>query len=193
MAYDTPPMHPPQTTNLLPAAAPLIARLPIGEKVQSTHTCTLNLRITCPQLKQPTSFPAWCHNPSSQLSLCATPYARLPSPNSTAPSYSYRGHTIMCGHKCTRTGLWMMPLTNIANNKATDPVPTTKPISTFAANVDATSSATKYACYIHQCLCSPPSVTFLMALNCSEELPTIPGLTLSLIKQHLPRLIATNK
>ena len=30
-------------TNIVPATVPLIARLPNGDKVQSTHTCTLDL------------------------------------------------------------------------------------------------------------------------------------------------------
>jgi hypothetical protein len=106
----------------------------------------------------------------------------------------YRGRTIVCGHKCTKTGLWMVPLKG-SNAQATNPPagssehthPTAEPTFAIAANVDATSSAAKYARYIHQCLCSPPSATFL------EELITIPGLTPTLIKNHLPRSTATNK
>jgi len=66
---------------------------------------------------------------------------------------------------------------------------------TIAANIDATSSAAEYACYIHhhQCICSPPSATLLGALTRSEELITIPDLTPTLIKNHLPRSTATNK
>ncbi len=71
--------------------------------------------------------------------------------------------------------------------------PATSPTSTIAANVDATSSAAKYARYIHQCLCSPPTPTLLRALKCSKELATIPGLTPQLIKSHLPRSTATDK
>jgi hypothetical protein len=32
-------------TNIIPATVPLIARLPNGDKVQSTHTCTLDLPV----------------------------------------------------------------------------------------------------------------------------------------------------
>jgi hypothetical protein len=63
----------------------------------------------------------------------------------------------------------------------------------IAANVDATSSAAEYARYIHQCICSPPSATLLGALARSEKLITIPGLTLTLIKNHLPCSTATDK
>jgi hypothetical protein len=40
---------------------------------------------------------------------------------------------------------------------------------------------------------SPPTSTLLWALDLSEELATIPGLTTTLIKNHLPRSTATNK
>jgi hypothetical protein len=63
----------------------------------------------------------------------------------------------------------------------------------MAANVDATSSAAKYACCVHQLLCLPPAATLLLALNKSTELKTIPGLTLLLICSHLPKSTATNK
>jgi hypothetical protein len=87
----------------------------------------------------------------------------------------YRGRTIICGHKCTNTGLWMVPL-KCSDAQATAPPavsnkhthPTAKPTMVIAANVDATSSAAKYARYIHQCICSPPSATLLGALTRSE-------------------------
>jgi hypothetical protein len=63
----------------------------------------------------------------------------------------------------------------------------------MAANVDATSSAAKYAHYIHQLLCLPPAATLLLALDKSTELKTIPGLTSLLICSHLPKSTATNK
>jgi hypothetical protein len=69
----------------------------------------------------------------------------------------------------------------------------TSSTATVAANIDATSSAAKYARYIHQNMCSPPASTLLQALDLSEELATIPGLTTALIKNHLPGSTATNK
>jgi hypothetical protein len=62
-----------------------------------------------------------------------------------------------------------------------------------AANIDATSSTTKYAHYIHQIICSPPASTLLGVLDLSEELATIPSLTTTLIKNHLPHSTATYK
>jgi hypothetical protein len=67
------------------------------------------------------------------------------------------------------------------------------PTITLAANVDTTSSAAKYARYVHQLLCSPLAAALLHALATSTELTTIPGLTPALIWSHLPRSMATAK
>jgi hypothetical protein len=112
---------------------------------------------------------------------------------------SYRGRTIICGNKCTRMGLWMIPFTN-PGVQATSPSATTthaplriSSTAAVTANIDAMSSTAKYARYIHQIMCSPLASTLLWALDLSEELATIPGLTTTLIKNHLPRSTATNK
>jgi hypothetical protein len=93
----------------------------------------------------------------------------------------------------------MVPLKETDAQAANPPIssapttPTATPTFAIAANVDALSSTAKYARYIDQCMCSPPSATLLGALDRSEELPTIPGLTPALIKNHLPCSTATNK
>jgi hypothetical protein len=105
---------------------------------------------------------------------------------------THRGKIILWGSKCTRIGLWMIllcptpPLT--ARNNPANPLPTV-----IAANMDATSSAGKYAHCIHQALCSNPATTLIQALKHSRELATIPGFTAHLINTHLPYSIATNK
>jgi hypothetical protein len=94
----------------------------------------------------------------------------------------------------------MVPLTRNAGNQAASLSATTNHAPLFtpstaalATNVDATSSAAKYARYIHQIMCSLPASTLLRALDLSEELATILGLTTALIKNHLPRSTATDK
>jgi hypothetical protein len=112
---------------------------------------------------------------------------------------AYHGCTIICGHKCTSTGLLMVPLKETNTQAANPPIssapttPTATPTFAIAASVDATLSAAKYARYIHQCMCSLPSATLLGALDRSEELATIPGLMPALIKNHLPQSTATNR
>jgi hypothetical protein len=104
---------------------------------------------------------------------------------------SYHSRTIICGNKCTHTGLWMVHLAKNTSNQAASPSATSTTV--LAAKVDATSSATKYARYIHQIMCSPPASTLLWVLDLSEEFATIPGLTTVLIKNHLPRSTTTDK
>jgi hypothetical protein len=83
----------------------------------------------------------------------------------------------------------MIPL-----SKDTSPPPANfQPTIAMAANVVATSSAAKYACYVHQLLCSLPAATLLLALDKSTKLQTNLGLTLPLICSHLPKSTATNK
>jgi hypothetical protein len=113
---------------------------------------------------------------------------------------SYYGHTIVCGSKCTRTGLLMVPLTKNVRDQATIPLATTnhapllKPsTAAVAANNDTTSSAAEYARYIHQIMCYFPASTLLRALDLSKELATIPRLTTTLIKNHLSHSTATKK
>jgi hypothetical protein len=67
----------------------------------------------------------------------------------------YHGLTIVCNHKGTRTGLWMIPLTPWSPTAPTALSAINPPSIAMAANVNATSSATKYAQYVHQLLCSP--------------------------------------
>jgi hypothetical protein len=83
----------------------------------------------------------------------------------------------------------MIPLTEDAKAPPADFHPTVA----MAANIDATSSTAEYARYIHQTLCSPTAATLLLALTRSTELKTIPGLTTTLIHNHLPKSTATDK
>jgi hypothetical protein len=102
----------------------------------------------------------------------------------------YCSQTIVCSHKCTRMGLWMIPLTPWSPTAPTALSTINPPFVAMAANVNATSSSAKYAHYVHQLLCSPPVATLLhtYALTTSTKLNTIPGLTLELIHSHLSRM-----
>ncbi len=175
-------------TNIVPTTKPIITSLPKGKRVHSTHTCTINIPLSPPCAHAAHIIPGLTlHSLLSIVSLCnAGCTLHLIKIGCTI---IYCGRTIVCGHKCTRTGLWMIPL-----SKDTNPLPTDfQPTITMAANIDATSSATEYARYVHQLLCSPPATTLLLALNKSTKLKTIPGLTSLLIHSHLPKSTATNK
>jgi hypothetical protein len=94
-------------------------------------------------------------------------------------TFIYCRKIILCGSKCTRTGLWMIPLCPTLPS-TTSINPAIPPPTVIAANMEATSSAGEYARYIHQALCSPPATALIQALKQSRELATIPGL-----KAHL--------
>ena len=142
-------------TNMHPTSKPIISRLPNGKRVHSTHMCTLNI----------TALPASAH-----------PRPGFPLPNLRRHPMQCRQcrlhqdwmhnhvsrQVILCSSKCTRTGLWIIPLSRTpplsANKNLANLLPTV-----IAANVDATSSAGEYARYIHQDLCSPPATTLIQA------------------------------
>jgi hypothetical protein len=176
---------------------PLIAHLYNGDKVHSTHTCTLDLSNLPAGARAAHIIPGLAsHSLLSVVTMCnagcTVTFTKI------SCTIAYRGRTIVCGHKCTRTGLWMVPLSK-SKSQATSPSdsniipPATMPTTTMAANVDATSSTAKYARYTHQLLCSPPTSTLLRALEQSTELTTTPSLTSTLIHSHLPHSTATDK
>ena len=120
---------------------------------------------------------------------------------------SYHGRVVLCANKCTRTGLWMIPLAattppTTPTNAPTDTLLASMRTSThqgltlpvvITANVEATSTAAEYARFVHQALCSPPATLLLRALERSKELATIPGFMSRLVGTHLPRSTATDK
>jgi hypothetical protein len=175
--------------DIQPTRHPIIARLPNGKRLQSTHTCTLDLPSLPKSARAAHIIPCLAsHSLLSAVTLCnagcTVNFTKIDC------TITYRGRTIIFGHKCTRTGLWLIPL----SEGAPPPVPKLHPQPAhFVANVSATSSAAEYARYIHQTLCSPPAATLLQALQQSSELRTIPNLTLALIRNHLPQSTVTDK
>jgi hypothetical protein len=178
-------------TNILPNAMPIIAHLPNGNQVHSTHTCMLDIPSLPPGARAAHIIPGL----ALQLLLsvvtmcnagCTITFSKI------GCTIVYRGRTIVCSHKCTRTGLWMIPLAE--NTTPLTTMPTTSPISIeLATNVNATFLAAEYARCVHQLLCSPPAATLLLALDKSTKLQTNPGLMPALIRPHLPRSNATDK
>jgi hypothetical protein len=171
-------------TNILPTAMPFIACLPNCNRVHSTHTCTLDIPLLPPSARAAHIIPGLAsHLLLSVVTMCNAGCTIILS--KIGCTIIYRSRTIVCGHKCTRTGLWMIPLAE--NTTPPTTMPTTSPISIeLATNIDATSSAAEYGRYVHQILCSPPAATLLLALDKSTKLQTIPGLMPALICSHLP-------
>jgi len=165
-------------TNIQPTQKPIVACLPNGDQVRSTHTGTLDLPGLPAMAHLAHIIPGLAsHSLISVVTLCNAGCDVLFT--KIECTITHRGRTIMHGNKCTRTGLWMIPLHAA--------------IPAMAANIAATSSAGDHACYIHQALCSPTTPSLLSALTRSSELATIPGVTPQLILHHLPPSMATDK
>jgi hypothetical protein len=155
-------------TNILPTAMPIIACLPNGNRVHSTHACMLGIPLLPPGAHGAHIIPGLAsHSLLSVITMCnvgcTVTFSKI------GCTIMYCSRMIVCGHKCTHMGLWMIPLAE--NTTPPTATPTTSPISIeLAANVDATSLAAEYARYVHQLLCSPPAATLLLALDKSTEL-----------------------
>ncbi len=178
-------------TNMRPTSKFIIAQLPNGKRIHSMHTCTLGIPALPASVQYAHIIPGLAsYSLISIVTLCNTGcnvvFTKI------GCTITYHSKVILCGSKCTHTGLWMIPLCptlpSTANNNQANPLPTV-----IAANMDATSSAGKYARYIQQALCSPLATTLKQALKPSRELATIPGLKAHLIKTHLPYSTATDK
>jgi hypothetical protein len=159
--------------------------------VHTTHTCRLDIPLLLPGARVAHIIPGLALQ--FLLSVvtmcnagCTITFSKI------GFTIVYHGRTIICGHKCTRMVLWMIPLAENTTHPTTMP-PTSPNSIELAANINTTFLAAKYARYVHQLLCSPPAATLLLALDKSTELQTIPGLMPALICAHHPQLTATNK
>ena len=112
----------------------------------------------------------------------------------------YRGKMIIKGSKCTKTGLWMVPLTSPPDTTTSSRIKqksTNKCTSSnklYAGNLYVTSPQAELAMYHHQSLGSQPKSTLLQAIKRHPDLySTFPGLNYELISKHMPPSEATEK
>ena len=180
-----------------------------GARASSTHTFALAISELPAKARIAHIIPGLAaHSLLSILQLCN---ARCEvGITKIACTVRYRGRLILKGQKCSRTGLWMVPLdtrpstmnTGTSITPPTQPPLTAQPMSDqlerangaqeIAANIILTSTKEELAIYLHQCLYSPPkSALFKEILN--KQLDSIPGLAYELIAKHLPPSTATKK
>jgi len=134
-------------TNIQLTQKPIVARLPNGDKVHSTHTGTLDLPGLPSAARLAHIIPGLVsHSLISVVTLCNAGCDVLFT--KIGCTITYRGRTIMCGNKCTRTGLWMIPLH--ADSQPTTTITLPRSITAMAANIAATSSAGDHVRYIRQ-------------------------------------------
>ena len=178
-------------TNIQPTTTPIIARLPNGERVTSTHTCTLYIPALPAAAHQAHIIPNLAsHSLILVVMLCNAGCDILFT--KIGCTILHRGCMVLCANKCTCTGLWLIPLALTATTTPSN-MAAAHPPTKIATNVKVTSTATEYTWFIHQALCSPPATTLLRTLERSKELATIPGFSLHINRNHLPLSTATNK
>ena len=116
----------------------------------------------------------------------------------------FRGKVVVECHKCTKTGLWMMPLEDLQQEDACSKSDqnqqdaclqkSANESAAFAMNAHNTVTTTtkpELAQYHHQSLFSPTVATLSAAIN-NHQLDSFPGLTKMLLKK-LPPATATYK
>ena len=106
----TPSMHP----------VPLIDHPPNGDKVKSTHICTLDLPKLPPGAQIAHIVPGLVLHSLLSIGImcnagCTVTFTKINC------AIAYFGHIIICVHKCTRTSLWMVPITDSASNQVSSP------------------------------------------------------------------------
>ena len=182
------------------ASNPVLVTIPDGTQVRSTHVCTLRL----PQVPEKGRFghvlPGLSrHSLVSVVRLCnagcEVTFTKIEC------IVKYRGRIVLRGKKCTRTGLWMVPLDPAIDTTSYE-IPTSNEnheiVSNYAQNIIPTSSQEELAMYYHQCLGSPPKTTMLKALRNKagkNQLKLFRGLTMciypSTCHRHLRQIKAT--
>ena len=174
--------------NIRPAKTPLKARLPNGETIASTNECDLNIPGLPEAARHAHILPGLAsHSLVSVNKLtdagCEVLFTKI------GCTISKNGRIIVCCRKCTRTGLWMIPLLGDSTTVSINlPYPTD-----IVANVMTNSySKRDLAQFHHQTLLSPPKSTLITAID-NGQLSTFPGLTKELIQKHLPPSTATDK
>ena len=182
------------------AEQPLIVKIPDGANIQSTHICTLAIPQLPAKAREGHIIPGLAsHSLMSVVKLCnagcEVTFTKIDC------KVKYRGKVVLQGYKCTRTGLWMVPLDtssavpstpSTSSTSSTEAVHHVQTVQQYAANLIPTSSREELAMYYHQCLCSPPKSTLLKAIR-NNQLSSFPGLTYELIAKYLPESAATDK
>ena len=165
-------------TNVRPAKVPLTVKLSDGAHIQSTATCTLAMPDLPAKAREAHTIPGLSHHSLlSVVTLCNT---RCDVKFTKIGCYvKYQGTIVMTGAKCTKTGLWMVPLSPpilqspMGMQKITyEPVKLNgKPIKALqerAYSIVETSTMAELAMNHHQTLCSSPKSTLLRAIKISN-------------------------
>ena len=173
------------------ATAPLTIKLPNGATVKSSHTANIALPQLPPMARIAHIVPGLAsHSLVSVVKLCnAGCQVKI---DDISCEVHYRGRVVIKCSKCTKTGLWMLPLTESANELAGSITQNDlSQLDHAALHAHVTSTKSEMVQFYHQALFSPPAITLLKAIK-NKQLESFPGLVPSLLK-HLPPSTATAK
>ena len=124
-----------------PAANPITAKLPDGRRVTSTHDGRIRLHQLPEKARYAHKMPGLAsHSLISVIKLCdagcEVKFTKI------GCEISYRGRTIICGRKCKRSGLWMIPIDS--EQSGTSERVTRRPEPTQRINAMQTSNVNRY-------------------------------------------------
>eukprot|EP00804_Cyclotella_cryptica_P019007 CCRYP_006480-RA/>CCRYP_006480-RA protein AED:0.25 eAED:0.14 QI:0/0/0/1/1/1/2/0/936 len=173
--------------NKKPTSNPLQVRIPDGNYLSSTHTMELDLDNLPPEAKQGHVIPGMKgHTLVSLVQLCNAGCNLCMDKNELVISYNNR--EVMRGIKCPRTGLWLLPLSNQGQAKATY---LHLPAHSMS-NVYHTSTRAEWIQYPHQACFSPTLSSWCKAID-NDQFMSFPGLTTWAARKYLPPSTATPK
>ena len=173
--------------NIRPALKPITARLPNGSTITSTKQCELDISGLPKNAREAHIIPGLANYSLVSVTKlcnagCEVNFTKI------GCTITHNGRAVLCASKCTKTGLWMIPITDsVPANEAPPDL-----MQELATSIVETSTKSELAQYLHQCLCSPPKSTLLAAIK-NNQLSSFPCLTYELISKHLPPSTATDK
>jgi hypothetical protein len=178
-------------TNKQVALHPIRITLPDGNKIQSSHTCNLDIPWLPHEITAGHIVPKLTHT-----SLLAT---RQFCDHGCEVTFTKKvckvtlgGKTVLQGPRDPHTKLWHLPINPTATQ---DPVPPNRPATNTAhIAMNAYTMPTKQQAlkYIHQTLFCPPIPTLIAAIE-NDQLRTFPHLTVENVRKHLEPSPATAK
>ena len=127
------------------AQVPLKVRLPDGGHVTSTHTCNLDLPKLPTKARLGHIIPGLAsHSLLLVVKLCNA--GCEVTFNKIGCIVKYRGNIVLAGNKCTKTGLWMVPVSDTTADPTSTP---TKPPEELLNHLEHTGWAQEAASNVH--------------------------------------------
>jgi hypothetical protein len=170
-----------------PTTNGIIVQMPNHSRIQATHTCQINIPDLPSKACEAHLFPNLAHALLSIGLLCDHGCTAIFDKQHV--KISYQNAIILKGYRDPDTNLWKVPLQPTAQPDPTWILPHTKHRANSAYH---TSTQTDLITYLHAACGSPVPSTWMKAIR-NGHFATWPGLTAKLVKDKLPKSIATVK